>query len=471
MKGWIILLTSLFINAVTSPPAAAGGIFNPSTITLPNGLQVVLIQNHLAPIVSINLIYKVGTADDPLGMHGLSHFLEHLMFKGTKDLPADQFKKIISGNGGIINAFTTPDFTAYTCDIGLEFLDFYLKLEADRMQNLAMDEKEVASEKKVVQEERLMRLDNNPFGVAYEALLRATYWYHPYGIPAIGYPQDIAAYTRQAAYEHYKKWYAPNNAILVVAGDVTMEALKPIVEKHFNGIPSRAVPSRNRTAEPDHSGVVISLEQENPRISQVSINWNYAAPSHRGPNSEHYYPLIVLAEILGGNNTSRLYRTLVEEQKLAVSASCSHDSDGYDPETFTFRVILAPDIKPANIKAAVISHIDEIIKKGVTAKELANAKRDILADLAFARDGNSTSVMAFTRMAVGFTVEQIENWPNQINAVTAQQVHEAAQFVLNKNPVATMTVYPSGYKAKEKKLEEEALLHNLENKDNPKEKT
>jgi zinc protease len=471
MKGWIILLTSLFISSATSPSTSAVGIFHPSTTTLSNGLQVVLIQNHLAPIVSINLIYKVGTADDPLGMHGLSHFLEHMMFKGTKDIPADQFKKIISGNGGIINAFTTPDFTAYTCDIGLEFLDFYLKLEADRMQNLAMDAREVLSEKKVVQEERLMRLDNNPFGVAYEALLRATYWYHPYGIPAIGYPQNIAAYTRDAAYEHYKKWYAPNNAILVIAGDVTMETLKPIVEKHFGCIPSRSLPLRDRVVEPDHSGVVISLEQENPRISQVSINWNYAAPSHREPHSEHYYPLIVLAEILGGNNTSRLYCNLVEDHKLAVSADCSYDSDGYDPETFTFSVTLAPNVKPDDLKTAVANQINEVITKGVTAKELADAKRDILANLAFARDGNSTSVMAFTRLAVGFTVEQIENWPNKINAVTVQQVHEAARFVLAKNPVAIMAVYPIGYKAKEKKLEEEALLHAPKDKDNLKEKT
>lgn len=470
MKGRIVLLISLFISTLM-PHTMAAGIFHPSTITLTNGLQVVLIQNHLAPIVSISLIYKVGTADDPTRMHGLSHFLEHMMFKGTKDLPADQFKKIISSNGGIINAMTTPDYTAYTCDIGLEFLDFYLKLEADRMQNLVLGPNEVESEKKVVLEERLMRLDNNPFGVAYEALLRATYWYHPYGIPAIGYPQHIAAYTRDAAYEHYKKWYAPNNAILVIAGDITMEGLKPIVEKHFGSIPSHPLPPRDRVAEPEHSGVTITLEQENPRVSQVSINWNYAAPSHRGPHSEHYYPLIVLAQILGGNNTSRLYRTLVEEHKLAVSANCSYDSDGYDPETFTFGATLAPDVKPADLKTSVMSHINQVVSKGVAAKELADAKRDILAELAFARDGNSTSVMAFTRMAVGFTVEQIENWPNQINAVTAQQVQEAAKFVLEKNPVAVVTVFPIGYKAKEKKRAEDALRLTLKDKADKEETT
>lgn len=466
MKGWIILAMSLFVNSLV-PSASAVGIFNPSTKTLPNGLQVVLVQNHLAPIVSVSLIYKVGTADDPVGMHGLSHFLEHLMFKGTKDIPSDQFKKIIASNGGIINAFTTPDITAYTCDIAIEFLDSYLKLEADRMQNLVMDPREVAEEQKVVLEERLMRLDNNPFGVAYEALLRATYWYHPYGIPAIGYPQHIMAYTRDAAYEHYKKWYAPNNAILVVAGDITMDKLIPIVEKHFSCIPSRPLPTRDRIVEPDHNGVVITLEQENPRVSQVNLNLNYASPSHRGPNSEHYFPLIVLAQILGGNDISRLYRTLVDEQKLAVSASCSYENDGYDPETFSFSATLAPGAQLIALEVAIQDHIRAAVDKGIKESELADAKRDLLANLAFARDGNTSSVMTFTLLGVGFTVEQIENWPNQINAVTSAQVHEAAKFVLSKSPVAIVTVYPEGYKEKVKQSEAQRLL-NTQNKEQEK---
>jgi zinc protease len=457
MKGWVILVMSLFVTATTLSSRATG-IFNPATVTLPNGLQVVLVQNHLAPVVSISLVYKVGTADDPVGMHGLSHFLEHLMFKGTKDIPADQFKKIISSNGGIINAFTTPDLTAYTCDIALEHLDFYLKLEADRMQNLVMEPTEVLAEQKVVLEERLMRLDNNPFGIAYEALLRAAYWYHPYGTPAIGYPQHITAYTRDAAYDHYKKWYAPNNAVLVVAGDVTLETLKPLVEKHFGGIPSRPLPERVRIAEPDHKGVTITLEQENPRVSQVNISWTYAAPNHRGTHSQHYYPLIILAQILGGNDISRLHRTLVEDQKIAVTANCSYDNDGYDPQTLDFSATLAPNANLVSLKVAVEKHIQDVIKKGITSQELADAQRDILADLAFARDGNSSSVMAFTRLAVGFTVGQIEDWPHKIKAVTVDQVHEAAKFVLSQNPVAIMTVYPQGYKEQEKKREADCAL-------------
>lgn len=457
MKGWIILAMSLFFT--TTLPAKAG-IFNAETTTLSNGLQVVLVPNHLAPIVSVCLVYKVGTADDPAEMCGLSHFLEHLMFKGTKEVPADQFKKIITSNGGSINAFTSPDITAYTCDIAVEFLDSYLKLEADRMQNLVMEPQEVLAEQKVVLEERSMRLDNNPLGVAYEALLRTTYWYHPYGVPAIGYPQHISAYTRDAAYEHYKKWYAPNNAILIVAGDVSLETLKPMVEKYFGCIPSHPLPSRVRIAEPNHKGVTITLEQENPRISQVNIEQHYAAPNHRTANSQHYYPLIVLAQILGGNDISRFHRSLVEKQKIAVSATCSYDDDSYDPQTFSFSIVLAPHADPVTFKKEIENLIHDVLNNGITNEELENAKRDVLASLAFARDGNNSSVMTFTRLAVGFTVEQIENWPHQINAVTPDQIHDAARFVLSQNPVAVVTVYPEGYKEKKNKKEADPALKN-----------
>jgi zinc protease len=467
MKGWIILVISIVVHFHSTTTQAAG-IFNASTKTLPNGLQVILVQNHLAPVVSISMIYKVGVADDPIGLHGISHFLEHLMFKGTKDIPSDQFKKIIVHNGGIINAYTTSDLTAYTCDIAAEYLDFYLKLEADRMQNLVMDPREVTEEQKVVLEERLMRLDNNPFGVAYEGLLRAIFWYHPYGIPAIGYPQHILAYTRDAVYDHYKKWYVPNNAILVIAGDTTMDKLMPIVEKHFGSIPSRPVPERHRVAEPNHNGVVITLEQENPRVSQVNLNIEYATPTFRGPNSKYYYPLIVLAQILGGNDISRLDKSLVFEKKLAVSASCSYDNDGYDPETISFSATLAPNANLMSLKVALQKHIEEVVAHGVTDTELADAKRDILASLAFARDGNNSSVMKFTRVAVGFTVEQVENWPNQINAVTKEHVHDAAKFVLSQNPVAVMIVYPHGYKDKMKKTESDCVMNDENNKGNTK---
>lgn len=466
MKGWIYLLMTFFMgvtsmNAAKTQNQISSGIFNPKTITLSNGLQIILIENHLAPVVSVNLLYKVGTVDDSQEMYGISHFLEHLMFKGTKKTPAGQFKKIISENGGIINAMTTPEYTVYTCDIGLEFLDSYFALEADRMENLVMEPDGVIAEQKVVQEERLMRLDNNPLGSAYEALLRASFWHHPYGTPTIGYPQHIAAYTREAACDHYKKWYVPNNAVLIVAGDIKMETLTPMVEKHFGKIPTRALPQRKRVVEPDHKGVVISLEQENPRISQINLTWQYASPSHRSDGSVHYYPLIILSQVLGGNNISRFYRNLVEEKKLAVSASCSYDGDDSDALTFNLSATLAPEKALYALETAIHKEIDDLVKNGISEKELMDAKRDLLAALAFSRDGNNTSARAFCRLGLGFTIEQIENWPSQIEAVTLEQVQKAAEFVLGKLPVAKMTVYPIGGKEIAKKQEEADLKKSL----------
>jgi zinc protease len=471
MKWWIMLAVSSLMNAQTTGAAtgaATGGVFNPSTMTLPNGLQVVLIENHLAPIVSVNLMYKVGCADDPTDIHGISHFLEHMMFRGTKDIPRDQFKSIISSNGGNINAFTTRDSTSYTGDIAVDFLDTYLKLEADRMQNLVIDANDVEEERKVVLEERLTRFGNNPFGVAYEAVLRSIYWYNPYGINSIGYPQHIKAYTRDLTYHHYVKWYGPNNAVLIIAGDISFEALKAMVEKHFGTIPSRPCPQRMRVQEPDHEGVVISLEQENSRISQVNISWDYASPPHQGPDSKHIYPLLVLAQVLGGNDISRLQRTLIDNQKIAIGVSCNYDSNSLDPQALSISATLAPGTKLVVLKQAIEEHIRQIVEKGITDDELADAKRDILADLAFARDGNNSSVMAFTRLAVGYTIEDIEKWPHFINAVTQVQVLEAARYIFGKKPVAIMTVYPKGYKEEERQTEIEAKVKGKEmSKDMP----
>jgi zinc protease len=417
------------------------GIFNPSTHTLSNGLQIVLVPNHMAPVVSVGLVYKIGTADDPQAMHGLSHFLEHLMFKGTKAVPTDQFKKQIIARGGKINAYTTPDITVYTADIAIDHLDFLLKLEADRMENLAFDDKEVESELQVVLEERKMRMDNNPFGTAYEAMLKSIFWHHPYGIPPIGYDYHIRAYTTKAAREHYKKWYAPNNAILVVAGDITMDTLLPIVQQHFGGIASQKIPPRNRTPEPPHSGVELELKQKSPRISLTMTLWNYSAPNYLQGETKHFYPLEVLAQVLGGNTLSRLYHSLVEEQKLAVDANAHYNTDTLDPDRFTVSVTLAPGADPLKLRTAVGQHIQALVNQGISDEELENAKRDLIAALAFARDGNDSCVEAFTKLALGLSVEEIEAWPDRIRAVSKEQVQEAAKAVLGKGPVSSITVY------------------------------
>lgn len=422
--------------------AATSGIYHPKTATLKNGLQVVVVENHLSPVVSMCLYYKVGTADDPVTQIGLSHFLEHLMFKGTRQVPAGEFKKRITQKGGSINAYTTYDITAYTCTIASEYLPMVLEIEADRMQNLVFEAAETEAEKKVVQEERRMRMDNNPLGNAYEVFLRAMYRYHPYGIPPIGYPHHIQAYTNESARQHYQRWYKPNNAILVLAGDVKMETVLPIIKKYFEHIPTGEIPPRDRVLEADSAGITQFLTVKNPRVSFTSMDWNFKAPNHSSHGKEHYYPLIVLAQILGGNEISRLYQHLVEEQKLCLEVDADYTTLSIDPMYFTLSATLNPHKKIDDLKQAMNWIIDDLLTKGVTEEELKAAKRDLLASFAFAKDGNGGAIKTFAALAYNFSVEEVENWPQAINAVTLEQVNQAIQWVFKKGPTVISVVSP-----------------------------
>ena len=434
-------LAGLLIMMAQTLPSQAE-IFKPKIAKLDNGLEIVLVENHLAPVVSVALTYKIGTADDPVDMVGLSHFLEHLMFKGTKKIPAGKFKELIISKGGQINAYTTPDVTVYTCDISVENLDMVLEIEADRMSNIVFDEKETMAEQKVVMQERLMRLDNNPLGAAYETILRALFKYHPYGVPTIGYPQHILAYTNDTAKAHYQKWYTPNNAVLIISGDVTMDKLLPLVKKHFGDTKSRPVPDRKRVQDPVDKGLLQEIIIHNPRISFVNLDWYYRTPNHNSVGKDHYYPLIVLSQILGGNANSQLYRELVDKQGIALEASAVYEDESIDPKHFEITATLNPKYKPDELRHAVETLIQKLVNKGVTTDEITIAQRDLLAGLAFARDGNGGAIKAFSRLAFGFTVDEIESYPAKIKAVTADQVNAAIKAVLGAGTVVYTEVHP-----------------------------
>jgi len=422
------------------------GIFNPQVQTLSNGLQIVVVRNDIAPIVSVGVLYKVGTADDPVDRVGISHFLEHMMFKGTKSVPTAEFKKTILTYGGSTNASTSFDYTLYETEIAKDHLELMIKLEADRMENLAFSEEEVTSERDVVLEERRMRLENHPFGQAYEVLLKALSWYHPYGVPPIGYPMHIKNYTYEAVRSHYNTWYAPNNAVLIVAGNTTLEEVLKLAERYFGSIPSKKIPDRVRVNEPPHLGITQHIEQNNPRNSLVLLDSYYHAPSHKGEGKEHYYPLIILAQILGGNSTTEFYRVLVEEKKLAISVSASYEGDGYDPRPFNISATLSPQMDVATFKKTLSEMIQSILEKGAGEEELRKAKRDLLAQLAFIRDGNNSTLNVFTSLSCGFSIEEIEKWGDLIQSVTLEQVHAAAKVVLSAAPLVTMDLYPIGGK-------------------------
>ena len=435
--AFLIVSISLFFSQT-----AMSGVFNAKTFTLKNGLQVFLIENHIAPIITFQMCVKVGCADDPCAVFALSHFLEHMMFKGTRKTPGDDFNKMIQEEGGETNAFTSYDWTAYVTTLSAKKLNLILEKEADRLQNLNLRKKDVVSEREVVQEERRMRFENNPVNEIKETLRRVLYWHHPYGTSLIGYAHHIASYTREAALTHYKTWYCPNNTILIISGDTTLEQLKPLVEKHFGPIPeNKNLPKRKRCKEPDHQGVTSSIEQENPRIEAINYSIYYRAPSYA---SKHFFPLLVLEQIMGGNALSRLYDDLVEEKKIALSVGCGYDDDTLDANSFSFSVVLAQHASLEAVKSELHQHIRVLLDKGITADELIKAKRDLLAHFAFARDGNMTSVVYFRKLVLGLSLEDIENWPELINKVTKKEIEEAVQTWFSGPPLAVLTLYPKG---------------------------
>jgi zinc protease len=436
MKKLIILTLTLFLKT-----NLVAGMFNSQSVILSNGLQIVVIPNAASPSVSVGVLYKVGTADDPADKVGLSHFLEHMMFKGTKNVPGDQYTQTIKRVGGYYNAMTSFDFTMYEAEVSKDHLEMILVMEADRMVNLQFKPEEVISEKDVVFEERRMRIENHPFGQAHEVLLRALNLYHPYGVLPIGSPQHIAAYDYASTRQHYERWYAPNNAVLIVAGDTNLEEVKTLAEKHFGPLEKKDIPQRQRVQNVPLGGISQHIEQKNPRNANVIVSGYYEARNF-ARDKEAYYALSLLCHILGGHHTSAFYRHFVEDKKLCLAIAFEYEGDGLDPQPLSFQVTLEPGGNVQALKAELTLWINNLLKNGVDEKEIEKAKKDLLAHLTFLKDGNSGNIRAFISLASGQTIEDIEAYADKVRDLTAEQVNKAAALVLGTPPYVTMDLYP-----------------------------
>ena len=440
--GVLTFALAAAIPAPTPALAAEKGVFFPETFTLSNGMQVVVVTNPRVPVVTHMVWYKVGAADEPLGESGLAHFLEHLMFKGTEEIPPGAFSRIVAKNGGRDNAFTSWDYTAYFQNVARDRLELVMKMEADRMSNLRLTDQEVYPERDVIIEERRQRVENEPADRIGEQINATLYVHHPYGIPIIGWPKEIAALTREDAESFYKTWYAPNNAVLVVSGDITAEELKPLAEKYYGGIPARAVPERNRVQEPPMSTArrVILRDEE---VRQPSIRRSWLAPSYRTDKEGHAYPLQVLSEIMSGGPTSRLYRSLVVDQRIATSAWLGYSPSAWDITSLAAGASPAPGVPMDKLEAALEAEIQKLVEKGVTEEEVATAKKRMLAEAAYARDSLTGPAQTLgAAITTGQTIDDVENWPVRIDAVTADQVNAAARAVLGKTNHVTGLLLP-----------------------------
>jgi len=433
----------LLMGVALSIRPAAAGIFNPESFTLANGLTVVVLINDRLPVVTQMVWYKVGAADDPPGKSGLAHFLEHLMFRGTGDIAPGEFSRIVSRNGGVDNAFTSSDTTAYYQTVAADRLELVMKLESDRMANLALDEKEVLPERQVIIEERRARTDNNPGALLREQMNAMQYLNHPYHIPIIGWRHEMAGLTRDDAIAFYKQHYAPNNAILIVSGDVTVAKVRELAEKYYGPIKSVDIPARARRQEPPQIAARrVTLESD--RVREPQFSRSYLAPSYSTGAKEHAYALQVLDTILSGGATSRLYGKLVVKDEIANSVSASYDVSNYDWGTFSLGGQPRGEVTVAALEAAVDAEIALLLKDGVTQEELDHAKKQLIASSIYALDSLRQGAQTIgTALTNGQSIADAEAWPERIEAVTVEQVNAAARHVFDMTQSVTGYLLPA----------------------------
>ena len=436
-------LIPVLVLLVLALPVRAD-MFGAQSFMLDNGMQVVVIPDHRAPVVTQMVWYRVGSADETAGKNGLAHFLEHLMFKGTEDAPEGEFSYIVARNGGTENAFTSYDYTAYFQNVAADRLELVMGLEADRMTGLVISDEDVESERQVILEERRMRTDNNPAAILGEQVRATQYFIHPYGWPVIGWNHQIEALTHEDVVAFYRAHYAPNNAILVIAGDVTVEEVRPLAEATFGRITAAEVAPRARPGEPPQSAPR-RVVMEDPRAAQPSIQLSYMAPTHVTGPEEQAYALEALAEVLSGSTTSRLYRDLVVDQGVAASAGAWYDSDALDPSRLGFWIVPADGRTAEEAEAALRAALADLLEEGITAEELERARSRMAADLIYVRDSVSSIAHWYgASLAVGLTIEEIEAWPEKMAAVTVEQVNAAARAVIVPQTEVTGILLPQG---------------------------
>src|SRR6195256_6018429 len=411
----------------------------PATFTLGNGLQVVVIPDHRTPVVTQMIWYKVGSADETPGKSGLAHFLEHLMFKGTSKHPAGEFSQTVLRIGGNENAFTSTDYTGYFQRVPREQLARMMEFEADRMTGLILKDENVLPERDVVLEEFNMRVANNPDARLTEQIMAALYLNHPYGRPVIGWRQEIEKLDREDALAFYRRFYAPNNAILVIAGDVDAKEIRPMVEKFYADIPAQsAIPAeRLRPQEPVPAGPR-TVTLADPRVEQTSVRRYYLVPSSATAATGESPALDVLAQLMGSGSNSYLYRALVVDRPLAVSASAGYQGTSLDPTQFQISVSPKPGVEFSQIEQTIDGVISDLAQNPVRAEDLERVKTQLIAEAIYAQDNQATLARWYGgALTSGLNIDHIRSWPDRIRAVTADQVRDAAQKWLDKKRSVT----------------------------------
>lgn len=402
---------------------------NPYETTLANGLKIVVKEDHRAPVVVNEVWYRIGSVDEVNGQTGLSHVLEHLMFKGTKAVPMGQFSKRVAELGGQHNAGTNRDYTFYYQKLPAKALPQALALEADRMQGLLLDEKEFAKEIKVVQEERRMRTENNPGGLMYERFMATAYMAHPYRVPVIGWMDDLQHLSIDEVRTWYQTWYAPNNATLVVVGDVDHQQVFKLAQQHFGKLKPAVLPLRKAQREPEQVGVKRVAIKAPSDLPQLWLGWR--APTLQTLDEREPYALEVLAAVLDGHEGARFNRKLVREDRVALNASASYGGVGRGPSLFFVTGSPAAGKTVAELEAALRAEIKRLADEGITAAELKRVKSQMLASQVYQRDSmymQAMSIGSLEASGYGWRAEAI--MLDKLQQVTASEVQAVAKHYL-----------------------------------------
>ena len=426
------MLKFVFTTIVGAVTAVSAHALDFDRYELENGLEVIVVPDHRAPVVVNFVWYRTGAADEVAGKTGIAHVLEHLMFKGTKDIPPGEFSKIIARNGGKDNAFTSLDYTAYYQKIAKDRLEVAMRMEADRMGNLELAEKDFQTERDVVLEERRWRVESKPVSRFYEALQSTFFTSHPYGRPVIGWKKDLEGLTRQDALDWYNQGYAPNNATLILVGDITLEEAKPLVAKTYGKVAKRDVLRPAWLQEPVFKSpkVYRKIDKEVKVPNYIKM---YRAPSRflgvagSKEGTEDALALSLASDILGGGKTSRLYKTLVQEMKIANAVFMGYTAVMRNESSVDISAQPKPDIKLSQLETAIQKVVDNFIKNGVDDKELQRAKSKMLSLDVYARDDPFVSAYHLGKWIVsGGRAQDFDNWIEEVKLITVDDVQRAA---------------------------------------------
>ena len=431
-------LPALMLGLLAASPTLAQEV---TTATLDNGMEVVVIEDHRAPVAVQMVWYKTGSADEPPGVSGVAHFLEHLLFKATDDLESGEFSRVVAENGGTDNAFTSYDYTAYHQRVAADRLELMMTMEADRMNDLRLTEQDIETERQVILEERNQRVDSDPSAIAREQMRAAQFLNHRYGQPVIGWRHEMEQLDLQDVLGTYDLWYSPNNAILVVAGDVEPDAVVALAQKHYGAIPAEpGLPPRERQQEPPQMAAR-TVRYEDPRVSQPYVARSYIAPARNAGDQEEAAALVYLAEILGGSSfTSVFAEKLTFDTPVALFSGAGYDGTALDDGSFSVTVAPRPGVSLEEAEAAMDQALLEFLDEGVDPAQLERVRTQLKASEVYALDNVEGLANRYgAGLATGLTVEDIKAWPAILQEVTADDIMAAARGVLD--PKSSVTLY------------------------------